>query len=84
MSAPSADPGLRGSDLISEEGEERDTGNVPEENLPATFYPLRQLLGELVKQESELWEKTHGVRFAAVSGTKRLAVGNGSKKLGGM
>lgn len=70
MSTRLADPGLRGDESLSQEedGREKDSGNVPEESLPGTFYPLRDLLGELVKQENDLWEKTHGVQFAAVSG----------------
>ena len=69
MSTLLAHTGLRANESFSEEenGSE-DSGHVPEENLPGTFYPLRELLGELVKQESDLWEKTHGVRFATVSG----------------
>ena len=79
MSTVLADPGSRGNELLIEEedGREKDTGNVPEENLPGSFYPLRELLGELVKQENDLWEKTHGVRFAAIAG-KVLSVVSGT------
>ena len=78
MSTLLAHPGLRGNESSSEEENGReDSGHVPEENLPGTFYPLRELLGELVKQENDLWEKTHGARFAAVLG-RILGVVDGS------
>lgn len=69
MSAPLTDPGLGRNDSLSEvgDGSEKDSGNGTEESLPSSFYPLRELLGELVKQENDIWEKTHGVQFAAVS-----------------